>query len=179
MTDADYYGKLIHGVEVHPLRVFSDERGAVMRMMRRDDPAAQEFHFGEIYFSAVHPHMVKAWHLHRYMTLHYSCVAGRVQLALFDDREDSPTRGMVNTLHLEGWPDFKDYILVRIPPFVWNGFRSVPRQIESAGGGFNAVIGEAIIANCADLPHDPEEIERMAPEDFPLNYDWGPYLVAG
>lgn len=174
MTD---YGKLIDGVEVHPLKIFRDNRGAVMRFMRNDDPFFN--HFGEVYFSVVEMHMVKAWHLHKLMTLNYVCVAGRIQLALYDTREHSPTKGMVNTLHLEGWPDFAEYNLVRIPPFVFNGFRSVPRQVENPSGEMNAILGEAIVANCATLVHDPEEIERVHPDQFDLRYDWGPYLVAG
>ncbi len=178
MTDSEY-GKLIDGVEVIPLKVFKDERGVVMRMLRADDEyfrfgdVAQK-KFGEIYFSVVETHMVKAWHLHKKMTLRYACIAGRIQLALYDTREGSDTKGMVNTLHLEGWPDFAEYNLVIIPPGVWNGFRSVVRQI-----GENAIVGEAIVANCSDLPHDPDEIERMHPGQFELRYDWGPYLVAG
>lgn len=176
MTD---YGKLIYGVEVRELPVYRDERGAVMRMMRSTDPEGEAYEWGETYFSVVETHMVKAWHLHRIMTLHYACVAGRIQLGLYDQRDDSPTKGMVNTLYLEGWPDFKDYLLVKIPPFVWNGFRSVPRTVEGANGGVNAILGEAIVCNCSDMAHDPEEIRRLHPDEFPIKYDWGPYLVAG
>jgi dTDP-4-dehydrorhamnose 3,5-epimerase len=172
MTDSEY-GKLIDGVEIHPLKVFKDERGVVMRMLRNDDDYFYSG-FGEVYFSVVDTHMVKAWHLHKEITLRYACVAGRIQLALYDTRVGSPTKGMVNTLHLEGWPDFADYNLVIIPPGVWNGFRSVVRQI-----GDNAIVGEAIVANCANGPHDPDEIERVHPGQFDLRYDWGPYLVAG
>jgi len=178
------YGKLIEGVEIHPLKIFKDDRGVVMRMVRADDEYFRfgditQKKFGEIYFSVVEPHMVKAWHMHKEMTLRYACVAGRIQLALYDQRNDSPTLNMVNTLHLEGWPDFSDYMLVKIPPFVWNGFRSVVRSVESPSGETSGIYGEAIVANCATIPHDPEEIERVHPKEFPLQYEWGPYLVAG
>ncbi len=168
----DEYGKLIYGVEIHPLKIFRDDRGAVMRMMRRDDPVFDRF--GEIYFSLVDTHAVKAWHLHKKMTLHYACIYGRIRLALYDPRPNSPTHRMVNTLYLEGYPEFSEYNLIKIPPYVWNGFRAEPIAIKD-----NAQVIPAIVANCATLPHDPEEIERMKPEDFMIRYEWGPHLVAG
>jgi dTDP-4-dehydrorhamnose 3,5-epimerase len=170
------YGRLIEGVEVHQLKIFRDKRGVVMRMMRADDPFFQRF--GEIYFSVVEPHVVKAWHLHKQMTLNYACVSGRIRLVLFDDRENSPTRGIVNVLNLEGYPAFADYDIVKVPHGIWNGFRAVPRYIETPSSSYS-IYAEAIVANCANMPHDPEEIERVHPTEFPLNYDWGPHMVAG
>ena len=45
------------------------------------------------------------------MTLNYACIAGRVKLVLDDDREGSPTRGVLRERFLG--PD--DYSLVRHP----------------------------------------------------------------
>lgn len=162
------HGELINGVEVHELKTFRDGRGEVMRMMRNDDLFFSKF--GEIYFSTVNPNTVKAWHLHWKMTLNYAVVVGRIKLVLYDGRKDSPTFEMVNTLHIDGYPLFEDYALVTIPPGVWNGFRAV---------GWTVLDYPTIVANCATLPHDPTEIERVHPDKFPLQYDWGPYEVAG
>jgi len=144
---------VIDGVLVVPLRRIVDERGMVMHMLRRTDPHFQEF--GEIYFSTVRPGVVKAWHLHDRMTLNYAVVVGLVKLVLFDDREASPTRGEVMELFL-GEPSYQ---LVRVPPRVWNGFKGVAE-------------GTSIVANCATIPHDPEEIHRL-PADAPsIPYRW-------
>ena len=51
----------IHDLRITPLRRIPDERGAVMHMLRADDPAFERF--GEIYFSLVYPGVVKGWHL--------------------------------------------------------------------------------------------------------------------
>jgi len=146
---------VIKGVEIHPLRQIPDERGRVMHMLRRDDPWFREF--GEIYFSVVYPGAVKGWHLHRRMTLNYAVVSGSIRLALYDDRPDSPTRGEIQEI-LTG---DEHYALVTIPPGVWNGFRSAGAE-------------PAIVANCADLPHDPDEIVRLDPRTPTIPYDWGP-----
>ena len=30
----------------------------------------------------------------------------------------------------------------------------------------------ALVANCATIPHDPDEIERLDPFDNDIPYDW-------
>ena len=167
---------LIDGVEVNELKVFRDKRGAVMRMMRNDDPFFREF--GEIYFSIVNPTVVKAWHLHKTMTLNYACVFGMIKLVLYDPRAGE-TFAMVNEIILEGYPDFEHYKLVTIPPGVWNGFRQLVRLHECPGKTRFVEKEPAIVANCATEPHHPDEIIRLAPKNFPVAYDWGEYEVAG
>jgi dTDP-4-dehydrorhamnose 3,5-epimerase len=125
-----------------------------MHMMRKDDPAFEQF--GEIYFSVVYPGVIKGWHIHRKMTLNYAVPFGRVKLVLFDDREQSPTKGEVQEIYLG--PDC--YHLVTIPPLVWNGFKGCGTE-------------PSIVANCSDIPHDPEEIARRDPFDSYFGYDWG------
>jgi dTDP-4-dehydrorhamnose 3,5-epimerase len=145
---------MIDGVLVHPLRQIPDERGKIIHMLRCDDPHFERF--GEIYFSVVYPGVVKGWHLHKRMTLNYACIVGMIKLVLYDDREGSPTRGELQELFIGE----SNYVLVRIPPGIWNGFKGIGT-------------GPAIVANCATLPHDPEEIVRMDPFDSYIPYDWG------
>jgi dTDP-4-dehydrorhamnose 3,5-epimerase len=143
----------IHDVKVTPLRRIPDERGAVFHMLREDSPVFQRF--GEIYFSTVYPGVVKGWHIHKRMTLNYAVPAGMVKLVCYDDRNDSPTRGEVQEVHVGEL----NYALVTIPPLVWNGFK---------GEGTLP----ALVANCATIPHDPDEIDRLDPFDNDIPYDW-------
>ena len=144
---------MIAGVAVHPLRRIPDERGTVMHMLRADAPHFERF--GEIYFSTVYPEVVKGWHLHRRMTLNYAVVSGMIKLVLHDDRADSPTRAETMELFVGD----QNYVLVTVPPLVWNGFKGV---------GTTA----AIVANCATVPHDPTEIERLDPWSPRIPYSW-------
>ena len=144
---------MIDGVEIFPLRRIPDERGTVMHMLRSDDPHFEGF--GEIYFSTVNPAAIKGWHRHSRMTLNYACVAGQVKLVLYDGREGSPTCGTLKELFIGD----ANYVLVRIPPMVWNGVKGLGQA-------------PAIIANCASHPHDSEEIDRLDPFSPQIPYDW-------
>ncbi len=122
-------------------------------MLRRDWDVFEAF--GEIYFSCVFPGAIKAWHIHKRMTLNYAVPLGEIRFVLYDDRPDSPTRGEVQEMVLG--PD--TYCLVTVPPMIWNGFRGMGSKTS-------------IVANCATIPHDPDEIVRRDPMDSTIPYDW-------
>jgi dTDP-4-dehydrorhamnose 3,5-epimerase len=144
---------MIQGVEIFPLKRIQDERGIVMHMLKSTDAHFKAF--GEIYFSVVYPGVIKGWHLHSRMTISYAVVEGNIKLALFDQRPESSTNGCVQEVFFGQ----VNYQLVRVPPGVVNGFTSI-------GGR------RAIVANCADIPHDPSEITRIDPFTPTIPYDW-------
>ena len=144
---------MIDGVKIKPLKKIPDERGLIMHMLRCDEPDFEKF--GEIYFSCVHPGVIKGWHIHKKMTLNYAVVKGMIKLVLYDDRENSKTKGELMEIYMGD----ENYVLVKIPPMVWNGFKGIPPELS-------------IVANCATLPHDPKEIDRLDPFDNRIPYDW-------
>ena len=144
---------MIEGVIKTPLRQIFDERGKVMHMLREDSSTFTRF--GEIYFSSTYPGVVKAWHLHKRMTLNYAIVSGEIKLVLYDNREFSSTRGQVQEIFISP----ENYMLITVPPLIWNGFKCVGTQ-------------SAILANCATLPHQSDEIERKLPNDSLIPYNW-------
>lgn len=146
---------MIDGVRVDVLKQIRDERGAIFHMLRADDPAFERF--GEIYFSIVRPGCVKGWHLHSAMTLNYAVPVGRITLVLYDERKGSRTRGEVQEIELGEEPAL--YRRVRVPAGVWNGFLGLGDR-------------DAMVANCATLPHDRDEITRIAPDDPRVPYRW-------
>ncbi len=143
----------IDGVVVVDRAQIVDDRGKIAHMLRADDPIFENF--GEVYFSWVNPGKVKAWHLHKVMTLNYACPHGEVRLVLFDDRAGSPTYGNVMQLVLSP----EQYRLVKVPPGVWNGFTGTAPY-------------PSLICNCATIPHDPDEIVRVPHDDPAFPYDW-------
>lgn len=144
---------MINGVKIIPLRQIADERGKIMHMLRSDDPHFERF--GEIYFSVVNPGAIKAWHIHKKMILNYAVVSGMIKFVLYDPRQDSPTYGEIQEVFIGE----DNYVLATIPPGIYNGFKGIG-------------VKPAIVANCATIPHDPEEIARVDPLNNDIPYDW-------
>ncbi len=144
---------MIHDVQLTPLKKICDERGRILHLLRRDWPVFRSF--GEAYFSVVNPGVVKAWHLHRENTLNYAAVTGMIKCVLYDDREDSPTRGELNEFFLGE----HNYQLITIPPGIWNGVKGISAA-------------ESLIAIVMDLPYNPDEVVRKDPFRNNIAYDW-------
>ena len=144
---------MIEGIKISPLKQIEDDRGKVMHMMRKDSEIFNKF--GEIYFSTVHPNKIKGWHIHSKMTLNYAVVLGEIKLVLYDSRPKSKTKGEIQEFFLSQ----KNYKLISVPPLIWNGFMGIGDKT-------------AIVANCADLPYDDNEIKRKSAFDKNIPYDW-------
>jgi dTDP-4-dehydrorhamnose 3,5-epimerase len=149
---------MIKGVKIIKKKQIIDERGKIMHFMRNDD---QNFtKFGEVYFSYTYPNTVKAWHLHKKMTVNYVCIYGKIKLVLFDDRKKSKTKGHLQEIFMTQ----ENYALVSVPPGVWNGFKSIENK-------------SSIIGNCSDIPHNPKEMLRKPHDDPYFNYDWSIKII--
>ncbi len=145
---------MIQGVNIKKLKIISDRRGAVMHMLRNDDPEFKQF--GEIYFSIIYPGVVKGWSLHNKMTLNYAVIQGMIKLVLYDDRAKSKTRGKF----MEVITGIDKYALITIPPLIWYGFKTIGNNL-------------AIIANCSTIPHDHQEMKKLDPFNNNLiKYTW-------
>jgi len=144
----------ISGVEITPLKQIEDHRGAVLHMLRVDSPVFQQF--GEVYFSEVNPGKIKAWKRHRKITQNINLPIGRLKLVLFDNRLDSPSAGKLE-IHILGRPD--NYYLITIPPMIWYGFQCISAM-------------SALIVNCANLPHDPDESEIADLNTANIPFSW-------
>lgn len=146
---------LIDGVAVRRAKVLSDERGRLGEIMRADDPWFEKF--GQVYFTTTYPGVVKAWHYHKKQTDHFYVTRGLVKIALCDQREGSPTYGVVNELFLgEHCPG-----LLRIPPGVMHGWMCVSET-------------EAYIINVVSEVYnyaEPDEF-RAHPHDNDIPYNW-------
>jgi dTDP-4-dehydrorhamnose 3,5-epimerase len=147
--------QLIHGVGVHSLKVIPDERGRLMEIMRCDDSFFSGF--GQVYLSTVYPGVVKAWHYHKIQEDRFTCVRGMVKAVLYDDREGSPTRGLVNEFYSgEHRP-----CLIIIPAGVFHGWKCVGEQ-------------EAYVINIPSQPYNRQEPDeyRVDPHGGSIPYDW-------
>ena len=144
----------IQGVIVQPLKQIIDYRGSVLHMMRNDSELFTQF--GEVYFSEVHPGIIKAWKKHNKQTQNLTVPVNKIRLVIFDSRSDSKTQGKIKEYEL-GRPDH--FRLIQIPPMLWYGFQTLGNQT-------------ALIANCPDQPHDPIETESLSSDSNQIPYQW-------
>lgn len=147
--------KSVEGATAKALKVFSDERGRFMEILRSDEAIFEGF--GQASLTTAHRGVVKAWHRHEKQVKHFCCVRGKIKLVLFDGRAGSPTRGAIEEFFL-GTAEPR---VVRVPAQVWYGFQ-----------GNDA--SESLVVTFSTQPHDhdrPDE-ERLSPGDPSIPYDW-------
>jgi dTDP-4-dehydrorhamnose 3,5-epimerase len=134
---------LIEGVTCVPLKQIKDDRGSVMHHLNFKSPTFQGFE--EVYISKTFSGKVKAWKQHLKMTQNFCVPVGAFKFVLFDNREGSPTKNIINEFLID---EEHNYSLLCIPPKVWYGFHCVS---EHSG----------IIVNLSNLLFDPAEVVKL------------------
>ncbi|MCK4422386.1 dTDP-4-dehydrorhamnose 3,5-epimerase family protein [candidate division WOR-3 bacterium] len=151
----DKINNLIEGVRVKKLKVIPDERGRLIEILRNDDDIFIKF--GQVYITTAYSGVTKAWHYHKHQTDNFTVIKGMAKVVLYDDRENSPTKGMINEFFIgEHNP-----MLVRIPENVYHGYKCISTE-------------EAIILNIPTNTYnytDPDEY-RADPHTNNIPYNW-------
>jgi len=146
---------MIENVIIKPLKQVADERGWLIEIMRSDWEHFQKF--GQVYITAAYPQVVKAWHMHKKQTDNIACIKGMIKLALYDDREKSKTKKEINEFIIGE----RNLLLVKIPPEVWHGFKTVTEEY-------------ALVLNVPTELYNysrPDE-HRLPPDTDKIPYDW-------
>ena len=125
---------LIQDVKIFQKKVITDDRGKILHMMRNDDSYFSKF--GEIYFSYVFPKKIKAWHIHKKMTLNLCVPLGSVKF-VFKTEKDSISR--VETI------GENDYSRIPVHPKIWFAMIGIANP-------------NSLIINIADIKHDINEV---------------------
>jgi len=147
--------QLIQGARTKALKVVPDERGRLMEMLRADDELFVKF--GQVYLTSAYPGVVKAGRYHERQIDCMVCVRGMMKVVLFDDRDGSPTRGLINEFFIGD----HNPLLVEIPALVFHGFKCVSEH-------------EALVVNTVTELYDhgkPDEF-RLDAHDPRIPYDW-------
>lgn len=131
---------------VTPLKRIPLKGGDVLHGMKCSDPGYVEF--GEAYFSIIEAGAVKAWKRHLRMTLNFVVPIGSVHF-VFMDGTGAIREEMAGVDH---------YVRLTVPPGIWFGFRGLCAPYS-------------MLMNIADIPHDPEEIERKGQEEIMFNWE--------
>lgn len=129
-----------------PLKRISVPGGDVLHALKRSDEGFKDF--GEAYFSMVEFGAVKAWKVHRRMTLNLVVPVGEVRFVFITEDGNALREETIGA---------SNYARLTVPPGIWFGFQGLVSPFS-------------LILNLADIPHEPDEVERKPPEGF--NYVW-------
>jgi len=113
---------IIEGVEIKRLQKFSDERGYLAEIYRKDEVDHQP---AMSYFSVTKPGLVRGPHEHRKQTNCFAFVGpGDFRFYMWDNREGSATKGMEMRIRVgEHNPT-----LVRVPPGIVHGYKCISKK---------------------------------------------------
>ena len=134
---------------VTPLRRIEVSGGDVLHAMKQTETGY--FGFGEAYFSWVSAGAVKAWKRHTRMTMNLVVPVGQVRFVFRCVNADGVEEFRVEDIGVDR------YARLTVPPGIWAGFQGLS-------------IHQNLVLNIASIPHDPNEVERLALSD--INYTW-------
>lgn len=110
----------IEGVVIRRVPPQEDERGEVTEVWNRSWPGLDD----EVVHCAMivtRPGVVRGWGMHRKQDDRLFISHGRLRFGLYDDREESPTRGLLNVFTVTD----RHRAMIRIPRGVWHGAQNV------------------------------------------------------
>jgi dTDP-4-dehydrorhamnose 3,5-epimerase len=140
----------IDGVEVKELVTHEDDRGFFREIIRETDPFFSEF--GQWSHSMMYAGTAKAWHHHKRQTDWWYAI-GSLKVALYDLRQDSPTKGNL----VEFFMGDRFARCLKIPPGVAHGCRALELSH---------------LLYLTSAVYDPEDELRVPHDDPTIGYDW-------
>lgn len=146
--------RLPQGVTFRPMTTHTDDRGTVFEMFDprwnwHPDPLVF------VYCFTIRPGVVKGWGVHRKHEDRYCLLHGEMEVVLYDERPDSPTRGLVSKFVLSE----VDRKLVNIPAGVWHADHNIGAR-------------DAVVVNFPTIQYDHADPDKFR---LPLDTDQIPY----
>ena len=149
--------ELIDGVTCREVRSVVTANGVTTELFRSDWGVVD----GEVeqaIYVALRGNAISAWHQHRERWDLLFVLSGHLRLVLYDPREDSPTQGQVDVLHLSPLRP----MLVTVPPHIWHGVQNLSTEVTS-------------FANFFDQQYDYDDPDewRLPPDTPEIPYRFG------
>tara|TARA_B110000014_G_scaffold250465_1_gene226765 strand:+ start:1295 stop:1750 length:456 start_codon:yes stop_codon:yes gene_type:complete len=141
----------IDDVILTSLGIIEVEGGNVLHAMKQEDKGFSSF--GEAYFSTVEHKVIKGWKRHFEMTLNIVVPIGHIRFVLFDDRDNSKTKGFYQEVSLSR----NNYQRLTVPPMIWFAFEGIAKE-------------SSLLLNLASIPHRKEEQENLSLDE--IRYKW-------
>ena len=133
-------------IQITPLKRITVDGGDVLHARKATDPGFRGF--GEAYFSMIRAGSVKAWKMHKRLTLNLVVPVGDVRFVLYAAGVTTPREEILGT---------SNYARMTVSPGLWFGFEGLSEP-------------HSLILSLTDMPHDPDEVSRLPLHAF--NYTW-------
>ena len=147
----------IAGVEITPFRLWPDDRGYFLEVVRLGQGLVSGFDPEQTQVSAAlsYPGTIKAFHYHLWQTDFWVPAKGMFQVALVDLRADSPTFGLRNTFYIGALRPWQ----LLVPPGIGHGYKVIG---EEAG----------LLVYVTNRLYNPQDEGRLPHDDEGIRYDW-------
>lgn len=143
---------MMEGVSLHPLKHISVPKGDVFHALKCTDEGFTGF--GEAYFTQIESGKAKGWKRHNRMTLNLVVVYGKVTFVLFDDRENSLTKGKFEAITLS---PSENYQRLTVAPGIWMAFYGAGNETS-------------MLMDIIPEPHDDKEGDRKSLEEIAFEF---------
>ncbi len=154
--------KLVHDVVIRPLKVFSDPRGSLAELLKTtwdDVYHPKKLPFSQTYVSWTTFNVARDENLFHYhpngQQDRFIILKGRAVVLVYDDRSDSPTKGVLNLFLMDGLEKADNCYMVVVPPHTLHGFLAADEK-----GTF--------LINFPTHLYDPQNEWRIKFEERPL-----------
>ena len=111
---------------------------------------------GEWYGKSSEITPITRYRMDKEMKQNFCVPFGKLKLVLFDDRENSKTKGLINELILD---DSKNYKRVTIPKNIWYSFKCLSDPY-------------CLLLNISNIEHNPLESTTMDINTKKIPYSW-------
>lgn len=142
---------MLDGIKTTKLKIISSIDGMVMHGVKKIDDNFIDF--GEMYFSTVKYNSIKAWKLHKQMTMNLIVPSGEVLFNFFDERKNSKTYQQNFKILLS----IDNYLRLTVPPKIWFGFKGISKNLN-------------LICNVSNIIHNDNEVARKDINE--IKTDW-------
>jgi dTDP-4-dehydrorhamnose 3,5-epimerase len=146
-----YDRRLIDGVTVHEVLNVPKNNGYLTEVFRTDWMRGMNVTVDQVFQVTLEAGGISAWHAHGRTIDRLFVNQGMMRVVLYDSREESPTRGLLNEFRFGSVRP----ALIVIPPQVWHGIQNVAST-------------ESSVLNLVDRAYDYEDPDHWrVPADSP------------
>ncbi len=124
----------MESVSLTPLKIFNNDLGNILRIMRKSDKNYQGF--GEVYISFLNPNSAKGWKLHTKNYTNICIPVGEVKIVIYKDIESFEGEFILGE---------SNYQMLKIPNNYFFGFRNLKDS-------------KSMIINFSEEEHDSKEV---------------------